>query len=443
MLLSYGQRELSFYFIGIGGVSMSALAILLKLRGFRVRGSDDAAGESVRRLREKGIDVTIGREEEISENVVVYNSAIEETHPQLIAAKRAGKRLLTRAEMLGELAEEYPYVLSVSGSHGKTTCCAMISHVFSAAHKPFTCHIGGFDRRFSNCYASGNEYFITEACEYRRNFLSLQSDCAVVLNVDFDHSDYYKDERDAFEAFDAFAHKAKSVIVCEEDENAKKIPHSLSFGYEKGDYYAENLHSDGERYSFTVMERGIAVADVRLSVVGKVNVLNALAAFAVARRFGLSASEIKKGLQSFTGVERRFERVGTHCNAEIYCDYAHHPKEIAAAIQTAKKICRGELTVVFQPHTYTRTRDLMQKFVDVLGQLERVVIYQTYPAREEFLAEGSAYLLTAHLDNACYVQSPEQLKRRLSSGKRGDVVLVLGAGNIYEIIQSIIEKKTT
>ncbi len=429
----------SFYFLGIGGVSMSALAQLAHEKGARVRGYDASDGPFVRKLREKGIEVSLNGEQEITEDTVVYTGAIPPNNLQMDAARRAGKRLISRAEFLGAVAEEYPHVLSVAGCHGKTSCTAMSAHIFRSAGREFTCHIGGEDSEFGNYYCAGDRYFITEACEYQRSFLSLKSECAVILNIDRDHMECYRDEADLIAAFSQFAKSAKTVVVNADDTRARELAHTASFGLYNGDYRAVDLRAEKEKYSFMVTERGIPLVRIRLRAAGKVYVYNALAAFAAARSYGLSAQEIKRGLEQFRGVKRRFERVGSLCGVPVICDYAHHPKELAAAIQTAKAASNGTVRVVFQPHTYSRTKDLMEEFVSVLKETENPIIYKTFAAREAFDGAGSAYALCANIPEARYVQSPEQLKARLCGAlKKGDIVLVLGAGDIYEIARSLV-----
>lgn len=430
----------SCYFVGIGGVSMSALALLLHERGVRVRGCDARESEFTRRLRERGIPVAIG-EEAIREDVVVYTEAVDLHAECLERARRAGKRLLSRAELLGRIAEGYPHVLAVAGCHGKTSSTAMLAHVFAEGHRPFTCHIGGEDRDFGNYYCTGGEYFLTEACEFRRSFLKLKSDVAVVLNTDLDHTDCYRDKEDLLGAYRLFAAGGSRAVVNADDADARALPHALSFGLYAGDIRAKNLFEEGERYAFTVTERDVHVVRVRLGVQGKVQVYNALAAYAAARLIGFSPEEIRCGLEKFRGVKRRFERVGALRGVPVICDYAHHPREISAALDAAEGLCAGTVRLVFQPHTYTRTRDLMKDFVAVLRRAENPIIYRTYAARETFSFDGSAVALVSRVPEAVYVQSPENLKKRLLEEiGEGDIVLVLGAGDIYDVVKGILDQ---
>ena len=429
-----------YYFVGIGGVSMSALARRLHEKGIPVRGSDAADSPRVRALIAEGIPVSIGTDEEIAAQAVVYTGAAEKDHPQLAAARRAGKRLISRAKFLGMTAEEYPHVISVAGCHGKTSCTAMLAHIFRQNDRKFTCHIGGEDAEFGNFACFGDEYFITEACEYRKSLLSLPSECAVILNIDRDHMDCYRNEKELCETFGRFAAAAKTAIVNADDPRACSLSHATAFGLSNGDYRALDLREEEERYSFTAEERGIPLVRIRLALAGRVQVLNALASFAAARRYGFTAEEIRAGLERFTGVGRRFEQIGTVCGMQAISDYAHHPREIAETLATARRLCRGRLRVVFQPHTYSRTKDLMEDFVSVLSDCEDLLICRTYAAREKFDADGSACALAARLPQAGYVSSAAQIKARLSDApKKDDVILALGAGDIDRMMREILD----
>ena len=437
----FGRKDVrsGVYFLGIGGVSMSALAECLHGRGIPVRGSDDSESFFTKKLRASGIPVVIGREDEIAEDTVVVTGAISAGHPLYDAAQRAGKRLMTRAELLGCVAEEFPRVLSVAGCHGKTTATCMLAHIFHENNAPSTAHIGGEDLALGNFHDEGGETFITEACEFRRSFLSLHSTVAVILNCDRDHTDCYHGDEELMEAYRQFASQAERVVVNADDVRARTIPHALSFGLYAGAVRAEKLQSRGERYAFTVAENGTPTVRIGLNAVGKVHVYNALAAYAAARLCGFSGSEIKKGLEAFRGVKRRFEKVGDLQGVPVICDYAHHPREIAAAIETAERITAGTVRVVFQPHTYTRTRDFLDDFVEVLGRTEAPIIYRTYSAREPYDYAGSAVRLAGLIPGARYVQDPAQLAKRLPEHLgANDLILVLGAGDIYSVIRGIL-----
>lgn len=418
---------------------MSSLAFLLFSNGIPVRGCDARKSSFTRKLSAAGIRIKIG-EEEIAGDTVVYTEAVDVHEGRLAEAARAGKRLLPRAELLGRIAEDFPHVLSVAGCHGKTSTTAMLAHVFRCAGKRFTCHLGGEDRMFGNFASFGDEFFLTEACEFRRSFLHLKSETALVLNTDYDHTDCYRSRGELNEAYAHFVRNAKRAVVGADDPFASRLPHAQSFGIYSGKIRACDLFSDHERYAFTVTENGVPVVRIRLHAAGKMQVLNALAAYSAAELYGIAPQQIKEGLESFRGVKRRFECVGTLFSVPVICDYAHHPREIEAAYETACGLCPGTVRTVFQPHTFTRTRDLMDGFVSVLKKMTDPIVYRTYAAREGFLFEGSAPALVSRVPEAIYVQSPQNLKMRLKELIRpDDLVLVLGAGDIYETVCSVVQ----
>lgn len=428
------------YFIGIGGVSMSALARLLHERGVLVRGSDERESGRTRQLRACGIPVHIGVDECVEESLVVITGAIPPEHPQLVLAQRQGATILTRAELLGKVAARFPVVVSVAGCHGKTSTVSMLAHIFAAAGRAFTSHVGGEDLTFSNYHSTGGATFLTEACEFRRSFLSLQSTVGVILNTELDHSDCYASQEELTRAYRAFARRCEKLVVNADDVRARDIPHAISFGLTCGVVRATRLYSDGECYTFTIVEGSLPLVRVRLRVPGKFQIYNALAAFCAARLAGISAEDARRGLERFCGVRRRFERVGSFSGVPVVCDYAHHPSEIAATFETAARMTSGTVRLVFQPHTYSRTRDLMHDFVSVLKRAESPLIYKTFAAREQFDFAGSAPALVSRLPEARYVQSEEQLRIRLKENLRPeDLILILGAGDIDEIARGMLD----
>ena len=375
-------------------------------------------------------------------DVCVYTDAIADDHEELRQAKALKKRILPRAELLSMICLAFPHSVAVAGSHGKTTCTAMCAHVLKSCQTPFTAHIGGEDMQFGNFHYNGLEYFLTEACEYKRNILKLQPECAVLLNVDKDHMECYQSEQDLIDSFYRYCLSAKTAFVCADDARCKTLGEFSTFGIDDplADYRAIDLRAVGERYSFTVEEYGKPLCRVRLKGIGRHNVYNALAAFAAMRSFGFSEKEIACGLENFQAVKRRFEKIGNFHGASIICDYAHHPKEIAATIATAKGICKGKLFTVFQPHTYSRTKLLMQEFVETLRRVENLMIYKTYPAREKYDEEGSAKTLCMQVANCLYAENVYALKTWLKTTvKEGDTVLFLGAGDVYYVAQYLVK----
>lgn len=442
------ENDQRFYFLGIGGISMSALAKLIFYRGFTISGYDETRNEQTEELSAIGVPIQIGEGEDKAlerADVVVYSDAIKNDDKRLVYAKQSRKQLYSRMDFLREICKDYSRVIAVAGSHGKTTCTAMCAHVLKELGVPFTAHIGGEDADFGNFYSNGNAYFLTEACEYKKNMLKLTPTRAILLNVDKDHMECYDGEEDLVSSFERYCSFSEEAIVCADDEKCIRFARKYTtFGIDNPhcDYRATGLKQTGEKYSFTINEYGKALCRVRLNTAGKCNIYNALAAFATMRSFGFDEKEIVRGLEKFRAVKRRFERLGeTPSGASVICDYAHHPKELSATIETAIKTCEGELFVVFQPHTYSRTRLLMQEFVGALRKAERLMVYKTYPAREYYDEEGSAKRLADEIGNCLYAETVKQLNAWiLSNVKAGDVVLFLGAGDIYYAAQYLVRE---
>lgn len=434
------------YFIGIGGISMSALAKFLSVQGYAVSGSDSCRGEEIENLAFYGVKTHIGVDENRAElleaDVVVYTDAITQEHLEKRKAIALKKRIYSRADLLEIVCRAFPRVLSVAGSHGKTTCTSMCTHVFKSLEVPFTAHIGGEDSVFGNFYSNGLEYFVTEACEYKKNLLKIKANSAILLNIDKDHMECYENEKDLIDCFYSYCQNADTAFVCADDEKCQSFESFASFGITNpfADYRAVDLRASGERYSFTVEEYGKPLCRIRLKAIGRHNVYNALATFSAVRSFGFSEKEIKAGLESFTAVKRRFERIGAYHGASFICDYAHHPREIATTVATTELICKGNLYVVFQPHTYSRTKLLMNEFVQVLRPIRNLMIYKTFPAREKYDEEGSATTLSLAL-GSLYSENIFVLKTWLKKTvKEGDVVLFLGAGDIYYAAQYALKE---
>lgn len=432
------QGKEKFYFIGIGGISMSGLASYLAELGYSVKGSDLFDSEQVERLRLKGVDVAVGEGVSLRRvewaDIVVYTDALSLENKELEHAFLRKKIVYSRVEFLRRICRQFSKVIAVGGSHGKTTCTSMCAHVLSAANAAFTAHIGGMDSRFGNFVFLGNDYFVTEACEYKKNLLKLSADVAILLNVDFDHMECYDGEEDVVNTFRAFACQAKLAIVCGDDERCRAIDGGVTFAIKNrfADYRAVQLRAERERYSFTVLEYGRRLCRVKLKAVGRCHVYNALAAFAAMRSLGFSASAIKTGLESFVAVKRRFEEIGTLYGATVICDYAHHPREIVATVETARKTCSGRVYVVFQPHTYSRTMALMEEFIMALRPLKRLTIYKTYAAREKYDEAGDGKTLAERVGNCLYADNLAALGEWLRRTVReNDCILFLGAGDIY------------
>ena len=408
---------------------MSALAKILSARGKSVRGSDVAEGEYTASLTAAGIPVSTERDDPALDgcDVVVYTDAVRPDDAHIARAVRAGKSLFSRGKLLAALCGCYGRTIAVAGCHGKTTCTAMLAHIFHEAGRSFTAHIGGNDAVFGNCVAEGDDYFITEACEYKQNFLLLSPDIAVILNSDADHLECYGGASELVAAYRRFA------------ESSSKARGDMTFGMERGaDFTASRISCDGGKYAFDILFCGRFFCSVSLSVYGRHNILNALAAAAAAHVSGVRPEHISSALSAFSGVEGRFQSIGGFNGCEVIADYAHHPREISAALHTARLITHGELYVIFRPHTYSRTKNLFADFVDVLGKCRHLLIYKTFAAREYFDADGSALRLSQALKNSRYAQSEREIEYFMRGARSGDKILVLGAGDISRIVKGLI-----
>ena len=445
MRRKFWEKIQRIFFIGIGGVSMSGLAYFLMQMGFRVSGSDITATALTARLEKEGAKIFIGHDASNLRDAqaVIVNSAIPQANPELCEARRRGIPVYGRAELLALVASCFDNTVGIAGCHGKTTATAMCAHILEECSGSCSAHIGGEDFDYCNLYSGGDKFFVTEACEYMGNFLHLRPDVAVILNTDADHLECYGDAERLGAAYRTYARGAKAAIVCGEDKIAKEVDCALTFGLTKEcDVGAENIRSMNGKYSFSLRIKGEILDKIKLNVYGKHNIYNALAAAAVAEYYGYDANLTVRGLQKFRGIRRRFELLGELNGAQMIADYAHHPREIAAALATAKEVCGGKLFVIFQPHTYSRTRLLFDEFLQVLQPVENLVIYKTYAAREYFDAKGSALTLSESLPNSLYIESLRQLQLYLQcSLKSGDVALFLGAGDVYFIAKRILDDK--
>ena len=444
MQRKFWPKKQKIYLIGAGGVSMSALASCLLSAGFTVAGSDVVRSERTAALEARGVGFVCGHapERAAAADAVVRSSAVPDDDPELVAARAAGVPVYDRADLLALVSDGFDVSVGVAGCHGKTTATAMCAHVLQACGG-CTAHIGGEDLDYGSYWEGGGRCFVTEVCEYRGNIRKLRPTVAVVLNTDVDHLECYGSAEALFDAYAAYARAAPAAVVCGEDPVAAAVRPALTFGLTEGcDVRALRLRSSGGRYSFTLSIRGQPCGRIRLNVYGRHNVYNALAAAAVAEQCGFPPARTAAGLAGFRGIRRRFERLGKLYGAELIADYAHHPREIAAALETARQAFGGRLFVVFQPHTYSRTRLLFDEFLSVLSGVEDLVIYKTYPAREYFDAAGSALTLAEKLPNALYVETLRELSVYLRCSLRaGDTALFLGAGDIYCAAKRLLNAK--
>lgn len=448
--LTAGRRA---HLIGIGGVSMSPLAELLKGNGLIVTGSDMNDGETVEKLRGLGIHVDIGHSEDnLGEaEFIIRTAAARDDNPEVVSARAKGLPVFERAQAWGAIMRDYKNAICISGTHGKTTTTSMTTHVLMAAGCDPTVMIGGTLPLLHSGHRVGSgDSIILESCEYYNSFLCFFPTIAVVLNIDNDHLDFFRDLEHIKESFRQFAGLVPDqghIIVCGDDKNAMDALTQLNrplltFGFGPGcDVTAENLGRIGEVSDFDVMFRGEFYARVSLHVPGDHNISNALAAAAVACALGLDGSAVSGGLRDFSGAGRRFELKGEINGAKIYDDYAHHPGELRALLNTVKTLDYDRVILAFQPHTYTRTKNLLGEFAEQLRRADIVLLADIYAAREQNLIGISSGDLAAEIPQADYLPDFASIEERLRSiAREGDIIITVGAGDIYKVGERLAAK---
>lgn len=440
------------HFIGIGGISMSGLAEILASLGYIISGSDLNQSTITDKLKTLGITVYIGHSPEHIKNpdLVVYTAAIGDDNPELVKARSLNIKTINRATLLGEIMKKYPYSIGVSGTHGKTTTTSMISLIMLKSNLDPTIHIGGQLDYIGGTTRTGNTgYFVTEACEYRDSFLKFYPYIAVILNIDLDHIDYFKDIeqiKDSFVKFVSRVPKNGYVIACGDDNNIVSIfgkiaAPVITFGLNNKNctWSAEDISFDSKGCpSFTVLKDGKAISSINLRVPGTHNIYNALAAIAACHQLGCSISSIKEGLYMYTGTHRRFEHKGAYNGAKIVDDYAHHPSEVKATLKAAKSSSYSKIWCVFQPHTYTRTKSLLNDFASSFNNADVVIVTDIYAAREKDNGEINSRILTEEINrvsgNAIYMDDFNNIANFLKNNvSPGDIIITMGAGDIFKV----------
>lgn len=447
----------AIHFIGIGGISMSGLAEILIEEGFTVTGSDSQKTELTCHLEAKGAAIAYGqRAENIKEgiDVVVYTAAIHPDNPEFTHAKEKGLPILSRAELLGQMMKNYKNSISVSGTHGKTTTTSMIAEILLAAETDPTISIGGILNSIGgNIRVGGSNLFITEACEYTNSFLSFFPTMEVILNIEADHLDFFKDIKDIRHSFRLFAEKLSqngSLIINNDIENREEITKGLpcrviTFGKKTGsNYQAEAMRFDQlARVAYDLKVDGNVIDTITLGVPGEHNVYNSLAAAAVCTELGISMELIKKGLKRFTGTNRRFEKKGELSGVTIIDDYAHHPQEIRATLEAAKHYPHQKLWVTFQPHTYTRTKAFLDEFADALSLADEVILADIYAAREMddlgISSKDIAERIRKRGVKCHYLLSFDKIETFiLENCMHGDLLITMGAGDIVKVGEKLL-----
>ncbi|MBR2778705.1 MAG: UDP-N-acetylmuramate--L-alanine ligase [Firmicutes bacterium] len=448
--------------IGIGGIGLSAVAEILHDKGYNLSGSDMKTSDVTARLQEQGIRVFLGHSADNIKgaDLVVYSSAVSPENPEIAAARAAGIPTVTRAEALGALMSDYATSIAVSGTHGKTTTTSMVSLILEKAGTDPTILIGGNLPEFhGNAKIGHSEYFVTEACEYMDSFLSLRPKIEIILNIDSDHLDYFKDIDHIVRSFDRFAQliPADGLIVAYEanpfvasiiDEiDADRI---VTFGFTKNSTYsARNIDFDNNGFpGFDVVKADEKLARVQLQVPGEHNIANALASFATCHTLGVDPQVITDVLAKFSGSQRRFDVIGTTANGvKIIDDYAHHPTEIRATLNAAKNMPHGRLWCLFQPHTYTRTLALFDEFVKAFDNTDVLIMAEIYAAREKNIYKISSRELINEIKKqnpareAYYFNSLEEIAAFVGNNAQpGDMVITMGAGDIFKVAEMLMNQ---
>ncbi len=441
------------HMVGIGGVSMSSLAEVLKGMGLDISGSDMNESKNVQSLRALGIPVAIGHAaENVTDDVefVVRTAAVHDDNPEIVAARCRGIPVFERTQAWGAISKDYQNALCIAGTHGKTTTTSMCTHILMAADRDPTVMIGGTLPLLNAGHRVGHgNTIIMEACEYYNSFLSFYPTVAVILNVEADHLDFFKDLQDVERSFRAFAERTPingRVVANADDANTMKTLEGIArevvtFGLEsKADVTARNIEFKGANSHFDVIYKGRKFTDVTLHVPGLHNVKNALAATAAAICLGISPTAVKYGLAGFNGAGRRFEFKGKYNGADVYDDYAHHPSELKVLIDTVEQLGYTRTILVFQPHTYSRTAALFDDFVEQLRRPDLTVLAEIYAAREKNTIGISSAALAEQVEGSLFCPSFAELDITLRALARpGDIILTVGAGDVYKVGEDLVK----
>lgn len=454
------NEPIHVHFIGIGGISMSGLAEILLEKHFMISGSDNQDSALTDKLRSMGARIFIGQK---ASNIVpgidlvVYTAAIHESNPELMEVRARSIPTLSRAELLGQLMCNYDTPIAVSGTHGKTTTTSMISEILLENDMDPTISVGGILRSIGGNIRIGHSgTFITEACEYTNSFLSFYPRIGIILNIEEDHLDFFKDINDIRHSFHEFAKRlpAKDGLLIINGDipecrqitdglSCRVIKYGLSGNY---DYSADNITFDEfARASFDLIKDGKTAAHIGLGVTGKHNISNALPAIALSDYLGIPMTAVKKGLLTFTGTDRRFEYKGECHGFKIIDDYAHHPTEITATLKTARRYPHNETWCVFQPHTYSRTKAFFNDFAKALTIADNVILTDIYAARETDTLGVSSKALSEAVSalgtKAWYFPTFEEVEQFvLTHCRPGDLLITMGAGNVVNIGEDLLEK---
>jgi UDP-N-acetylmuramate--alanine ligase len=453
------KKPIHVHFIGIGGISMSGLAEILLEENFTISGSDMKASAMTDKLISLGANVMIGQQaSNITDDIdlVVYTAAIHPDNPEFQAVLEHNIPKLTRAELLGQMMDNYKNPIAVSGTHGKTTTTSMLTHILLAAKKDPTVSVGGIlDAIKGNIRVGKSDILVTEACEYTNSYHSFNPVISIILNVEEDHLDFFSGIEEIRESFQTFARKLPKggLLVVNGDMDCVDfikdgvVADIATFGINGKNltYSAANIAYDEQgNGTYDLVENGEITDHIALHVNGIHNIMNSLSAIAVAKRLGIDIEDIKKGLLSFTGTHRRFEYKG-ECNGfTIIDDYAHHPTEIAATLNAAQKYPHNEVWCIFQPHTYTRTMAFLDDFAKALSLSDHVIVTDIYAAREKDLGQVHSKDIVDRMQqydvDARYISTFEEIQKFvLKNLKNNDLLITMGAGNVVDIGENLLK----
>ena len=433
-----------YYFLGIGGIGMSALAKYLFDEGNSVMGYDKTPSSITSQLIDLGIDVLFDasvaalpeeyRQEDIQ---IVYTPAVPQEHPQLQFFIEQGNQIKKRALLLGEITKD-TLLFAIAGTHGKTTTASFLTHYFAHLNLEFTAFLGGIMNEYqSNLIQKGKKYFIVEADEYDRSFLQLFPDYACITTMDADHLDIYGNHENMKKAFEQFSERVKHKVVVAQGVEIEAYYYAVE---EKADYYAQAIRVEGSGYRFDLVTPTQTYKDVYLKAMGRHNLFNAIGALAVLDTGGLPLDKALASLRTFKGIRRRMEVFSLE-NKTVVDDYAHHPEEINAVLKTISEFYPDKRNmVVFQPHLFSRTQDFMQEFAEVLTQFDEIVLMDIYPAREEPIIGVSSDVLLELIQHKNKRKISEKDFQTTIINSKADLVLVLGAGDIGNHIQKLKKK---
>ena len=442
------------HFIGIGGSGMYPLAQILHSKGFYLTGSDNNETETLQRVRAMGIPVHLGQCAENIEgaDLIVYTAAILSDNPELVAAKNSGVTTVERADLLGLITSRYENAVCVTGTHGKTTTSSMITHILLAEKIDISAVIGGKLKAINGSGITGSsDTMVCEACEFADHFLKLYPDISVILNIDCDHMDYFKNMSNLKASFTKFCDKTtKALIFNGDDPNTAEAVSASSFSGKKvtfgwnesNDYYPTDIEKINDfQTTFKLFFKGSMLAELTISVPGKHNVLNAVAACAAAIQCGCGIESLKSGLETFWGAGRRFERLAEINGITVADDYAHHPAEIKATLTTAKTMSFKRVWAVHQPFTYSRTFNLLDEFAEVLTIADCVVLTEIMGSREKNTYNIYAKDLSDKIDGCRWFPTFEEVADYVAANaEKGDLIITLGCGDVYKVANMIIDR---